>query len=1158
MRQIDNLIQFIGRLVIASTMAIAGGYAGAQEAIQPENSDAKIESSLLQTLQSKGSSAIYIHFAQQADLSGVYAHPLDWHERGQYVYDTLVATAEASQAEAIQFLDAAGLKHTTFIIGNLLYVNKADIATVKALARIPGVTALTEPKTYQIDPPIINKAPGPRLQPSGSLAWGITDTKADQFWNTYSAKGAGIVVANIDTGVQWNHPALDQAYKCGTSPADPKCWKDPSNICGASGACDNNGHGTHTMGTMVGDDDPSLTWQAGMAPDAKWIACKGCESNSCSDFALNTCADWLLAPGGSTANRPHVVNNSWGGGGGNAWYATKVAAWRAAGIFPAFSAGNSGSGCGTLGSPGDYQGSFASAAHDSARQIAYFSSRGPSAYGHDPYTKSNLSAPGVNVCSTLPNSGWSCGYSGTSMASPHSAGAVALLWSCNANLIGKIDETFQALQAEADTPPAGNCGAPPDGQGNYTYGYGYLNVLAAGAACGGPLPGKLVVNPTALSSRLKLGKTQTLPLTLTNTGGKALTFKITEQSVTAETVMAETAGITLPPFTGVIPPSDVPSSIEQAPIDDTARLSAATRVQEQPLGTLAGAPAYAVDIYPGENLVKLPSVDVPGTWTVVANKPSTAYFAGDFIGGDFSKLYAIDYESNQLHSLNTATGATTVIGAATPPSGQRWTGMSGGSNGIMYASSTTCGSSTLSKVDLKTGAVTAIGPISNGPCIIDIAITPDASAIYGVDIVSDVLVRIDPETGAGTVVGSVGINANYAQGMDFDDASGILYWAAYNPSGSGGEMRVIDTKTGNSALVGAFPSGAETDAFGIATGGIANVPWLDETPKSGTLAAEAKTVVNVSFKSNLTGMKPGVYKAKLNIQTNTPDGTLSVPVQMTVIDGRDLAVDFGSQGLWIYTLNDLATTVEGAGLDGAWDKISSKNASALVGWTKGLAADLDTEGLWNYSGTTWTKIDTRNVGNGGLASWSKGLAADYDALGLWNYNGTTWAKIDTRNVGNGGLASWSKGLAADYDALGLWNYNGTSWTKIDTRNVGNGGLAGWSKGLAADYDALGLWNYNGTTWTKIDTRNVGDGGLIGWSKGLAVDYDGLGLWNYNGIKWTRLTTWNPGAGGMSDSAAGLTVDFDGRGVWNFDGLVWRRLVSGMDAQGMSTVTLPMP
>jgi len=1066
-------------LSLATLLSLAGGVF-AQMNSTDSLGESKIEPTLLQTIQHQGQSALYVHFSQVADLSGVYAEPMGWEERGQYVLDTLQATAASSQAEVIEFLDARNLKHQTFLIGNLLYVEGVDLATAQELAEMPGVERLTAPKTYSIDPIIGPEPSGTRNQPTGSLAWGLIDTQADQFWTAYGKQGEGIVVANIDTGVQWNHPALDQSFKCGTDPTDPKCWRDPSNICGSGGACDNNGHGTHTMGTMVGDDDPSLTWQAGMAPGAKWIACKGCEDRSCSDTALNACADWILAPDGSAANRPHVVNNSWGGGGGNAWYDSKVQAWRAAGIFPAFSAGNSGSGCSTLGSPGDYQGSFATAAHDNARQIASFSSRGPSAFGHDPYTKGNISAPGVSVCSTVPGSGWSCGYSGTSMASPHSAGAVALLWSCNSSLIGKIDDTFQALQDTTDTPPDGNCGAPPDGEGNYTYGYGYLNMLAAGGVACTNQPGKLVVKPTALAKQLKLGKRATLRLTLSNTGGKALTFKITEQSVPTENALSETVSLNLPPFTGVIPPSDVPTSLERAPVDQSAGLSPDTPVLESPLGILAGAPAYAMDVYP-DNLVRIPSVDVPGTWTVVANKSGTSYFAGDFIGGDFSKLYVIDYSSNQLHALNTSTGATTVIGPAAPPSGESWTGLSGGSDGIMYASSSTCSKSTLSRIDLKTGAVTAIGPITNGPCIIDIAVTPDATAIYGVDLVNDELVRIDPKTGAGTAVGSVGINANYAQGMDFDDASGVLYWAAYDSS-AGGQMRKLDIKTGNSALVGAFPGSAETDAFGIATGGVQDVLWLDETPKSGTLAAGAKKTVKVTLRSNLRGMTPGVYKAMLNIATNTPEGTIGVPVEMTVVDARDLAVDFGSSGVWIYTLNDLMPSVEGGEIDGAWDRIHTGNAS--------------------------------------------------------------------------GLAGWSQGLAADFDAKGLWNYNGKKWIRIDTRNAGNGGLAGWSNGLAADYDGLGLWNYNGKKWTRIRTGNVGNGGMAGWSQGLAVDFDAKGLWNYDGRRWTRLTTWNPGDGGLSESAAGLTVDFDARGVWNYDGTTWRRLISGLDAQGMSQVSLP--
>ncbi len=501
-------------VLILFCLAIFFGLAHRDSAVAAGDGSEKIETILMDQITADGSADFIVRFTVQADLSAAYS--MDWNARGEFVYNTLRETAEQSQATTKSTLDAQGLSYQTFIAGNELYVwgkkqavtNSADALTeltvLNTLAALPEVSSIRSTHTYTIDPAVEVKPlenitwAGDYLannilttvnnSTNATIDWGITDTKANQFWSTFGIQGDGIVVANIDTGVQWDHPALINQFACPGDPGNPACWNDPSQICSGGKACDNNGHGTHTMGTMVAKDDPALPYIAGMAPDATWIACKGCESSTCSEFALKACADWILAPAGDPANRPNVVNNSWGDTGGNNWFQTRVQAWKAAGIFPAFSAGNSGPACSTLGSPGDYQESFSSAAHDKFRKIASFSSRGPSSFfGHEPYTKPNLSAPGVNICSTVPNNYWSCGYSGTSMASPHTAGAVALLWSCNPALVGKVDATFQLLQNNTDAAPVGSCSAPTDGLGNNTYGYGYLNVLSAGlVTCNGP------------------------------------------------------------------------------------------------------------------------------------------------------------------------------------------------------------------------------------------------------------------------------------------------------------------------------------------------------------------------------------------------------------------------------------------------------------------------------------------------------------------------------------------------------------------------------------------------------------------------------------------------------------------------------------------------
>lgn len=352
--------------------------------------------------------------------------------------------------------------------------------------------------------------------------------------------------------------------------------------------------------------------------------------------------------------------------------------------------------------------------------------------------------------------------------------------------------------------------------------------------------GWLVVNPTALFSRLYTGQDEHQNLNLINQGGMPVTYSL----------------FVLPQATTW--PHYSPVQQGQGP-SGTASIGRAPFVQPPAYGKIVAPALLSVDAY-GVDLINnqlkyWPDITVPGTATTVG-PDSNNDFGGDFVLGDFSKLYVLDYTNNQLAYLDTTTAARTVVGSAVPSGGHVWTGMAAAPNGTIYASATDCSSSTLYTIDKNTGAATLIGTITNAPCAINLAIDPAGQWLYAVDIFNDNLVRIDPATAAGTVVGPVGINANYAQGMDFDDFTGTLYWAAYSSSG---ELRVLDTNTGASTLVGAFPGGAEIDALAIKSfaGGVC---WLTLTPDTGSVPANNSVVVDAHFQA--TNTCPPLYGAQ--------------------------------------------------------------------------------------------------------------------------------------------------------------------------------------------------------------------------------------------------------------------------------------------------------
>ncbi|WP_326785200.1 S8 family serine peptidase [Streptomyces sp. NBC_00151] len=460
-------------LLTASTPALAAGTAPSAE----------VDSTLTAAVAKGGDATFFVLLKDQADLSG--AKKQKTHAaRARAAFKELRANAADSQASLTSFLDKKKIGHQDYWIANAVQVT-GDQDLVNELAKRSDVASIVKEQHYKLDSvetadsEITTSRTDSSASGDDTPEWGVADIGADDVWKQYDDRGEGIVIANVDSGVQYNHPDLVAQYRGNNGDGSfthDYNWYDPTGQCGTGGVpCDNNGHGTHTMGTMVGKNG------IGVAPNAKWIAAKGCESSSCSDASLLAAGQWILAPTDHNGQNPrpdlapNIVNNSWGGG-DTTFYQDIVEAWNAAGIFEAFAAGNDGDGktCSTAHAPGSQAPSYGVGAYDSAGTIASFSGFGPSLV--DGSMKPNISAPGVNVRSTWPGSSYNS-ISGTSMATPHVAGAVALLWSAAPSLIGKIDETRALLDQGARDVDDTHCGGTA-GMNN-VWGEGKLDILAS-------------------------------------------------------------------------------------------------------------------------------------------------------------------------------------------------------------------------------------------------------------------------------------------------------------------------------------------------------------------------------------------------------------------------------------------------------------------------------------------------------------------------------------------------------------------------------------------------------------------------------------------------------------------------------------------------------
>jgi bacillopeptidase F len=266
--------------------------------------------------------------------------------------------------------------------------------------------------------------PAAETTPVAYPAWNVAAIRAPELW-AKGFTGQGVVVAEMDTGVDLAHPDLRGKYRGGTN-----SWFDPHGE--EATPYDALGHGTQAMGVMVGG--PAI----GVAPGARWIAARlfnGDGRASMSD--IHRAFQWLLDPDGdpSTVDSPHVVNASWtltgpGSGACRMEFSSDIRALRDAGIAVVFAAGNDGPSARTSSSPGNNPGVLSVGAVDVDLEMARQSSRGPSSCDGAVFPR--LVAPGVNVRTADLSHGGQPSYayiSGSSLAAPHVTGALALLMS---------------------------------------------------------------------------------------------------------------------------------------------------------------------------------------------------------------------------------------------------------------------------------------------------------------------------------------------------------------------------------------------------------------------------------------------------------------------------------------------------------------------------------------------------------------------------------------------------------------------------------------------------------------------------------------------------------------------------------------------------------
>jgi subtilisin family serine protease len=528
----------------------------------------KTDSSLLEHFENN-EEAEYIVLLKENAVIGSGINTLDKKSKGRLVFNTLRQHAEVTQKPLISFLQSHSVPYQSFYITNALKVtSNKDI--MMALASRPDVRYILDNRPFYMLDYTEERTSSLR---TGTPEWGLLNIKADSVW-AMGITGEGVVIAGQDTGYEWELSPIKAKYRGyvnDTLAEHDFHWHDaihtnnPAyadtliNPCGFSSRvpCDDHNHGTHTMGTMVGQDEENTI---GVAPGARWIACRNMDRGWGQPSTYMECFEWFLAPYDyekETYNpdmAPHVINNSWycsetEGCNYTNFYLMENIVYNltSAGIVVVASAGNTGRlGCGSVsGPPAFFAETFSVGATDINDTIGNFSSIGPVMIDSSFRLKPDVTAPGVGVRSIIRGGEYRT-WNGTSMAGPHVAGAVALMISANPKLAGYVTDIENILRYTA-RPQASQleCEFYQDSlsTANPVYGHGIINVYEAVKmamefipfSVENEIPARISVYPNPVQSHLVIRMEDTQwplrSLTLYNQQGQILLHQLYDEDM---------------------------------------------------------------------------------------------------------------------------------------------------------------------------------------------------------------------------------------------------------------------------------------------------------------------------------------------------------------------------------------------------------------------------------------------------------------------------------------------------------------------------------------------------------------------------------------------------------------------------------------------------